>query len=602
MSYRRPEDAPGPYAQQYPQQHGAPQHGGPQHAAPQQGGPQHAAPQHAAPQHGGPQHGGPQHAAPPQGGQPQWNQGGAQAHWDQSGGQTHWDQGGAQTHWDQGGAQTHWDQSGGQPAWQQGELGTPLSPPRKRGRGWLVAIIAAVVVAVVTGGGVFAVSLLSGGGTQPEDVLPAGSLAYVRVDLDPAANQKVALFNLARKFSATRSSFTGDDPRKALFDLISKDSKDLAKVDYARDIEPWLGSRLGVGVLAPKEGSSPDIVVALQVTDETGARAGLKKLNMGDAMSGLAFRDDYAILAATQAAADGYAKAAPLSGDPTFSGDLQALGEPGVLSFWGDAAKLAKISGTPAATEAGALALVKDARFAGALRFDSGYVELTGISRGSDMKTAADPEAIRLSQLPATTAAALSVSGLGETFAKQWPQLMKAAESAGATDITAQAAQSGIALPGDLVTLLGKNLTVALDGQGLDGATPNVGAVLTTDTAKAQAVITKIEGFLAASGTAAPQIAKAQADGRLILSSTQGYAGSLAKEGTLGESETFKIAIPDADSATAAVYVDLDKIEKYYLGSLQGEERANLKTLRAVGLSGKQSGDTTSFSLRVLFN
>lgn len=223
------------------------------------------------------------------------------------------------------------------------------------------------------------------------------------------------------------------------------------------------------------------------------------------------------------------------------------------------------------------------------------------------MQGPADAEGTKLSTLPASTVGAVSISGLGDILAKQWPQITKAAEGAGGqgfSDFVASAQQTyGLALPGDLVTLLGRNLTIALDEKGLDGDLPNVGAVLSTDPAKAQEVVSKIERFVAdSSGTTTPQIIKAAGDGRLVLASSQEYAGTLAKDGTLGESETFTTAVPDADSATAALYVDLDKIEKYYLNGLRGDERANLQVLRAVGLSGRQSGDTASFSLRVLFN
>ncbi|WP_248960486.1 DUF3352 domain-containing protein [Sphaerisporangium perillae] len=497
---------------------------------------------------------------------------------------------------------------GGPPPWQHAELGPPQPPTRKRGRGWVLAIVAAVVVALIGGGGVYAMNLLSGGGTQPEDVLPSGTMAYVRIDLDPSAGQKVALFQLAKKFSATRSAFTGDDPRKALFELLRKDSKDLAGVDYARDVEPWLGDRVGIGVLAPRAGSAtPGVAVAVQVTDQTQARTGLPKLTGGE-MKGLAFREDYAILAETQAEADRYAKAAPLSGEAGFAADLKALGDPGVLSFWGDAGRLTKAAeavGVSPSSGAAALDMVKNVRFAGALRFDGGYAELTGITRGGTMRAAANAEGSRLSRLPASTVGALSVSGLGELLSKQWAQLTKAADgtSGSFSDFVAQARQSyGLALPDDLVTLLGKNVTVALDERGLDGDLPNAGAVLTTDPAKAQEIVSKLEKFAADSGTAAPQLVKVAADGRLVLANSQEYADLLAKDGTLGESETFTTAIPDADSASAALYIDLDKIEKYYLKDLQGEDRANAQALRAIGLSARQADDTTSFSLRVLFN
>ncbi|MFC4534363.1 DUF3352 domain-containing protein [Sphaerisporangium dianthi] len=499
----------------------------------------------------------------------------------------------------------------GQPSWQQVQIGAPQPPARKRGRGWLTAIVAAVIVALIGGGGVYAMTMLSGGGAQPEDVLPSGTMAYVRLDLDPAANQKVALFQLARKFSATRGAFTGDDPRKALFELLRQGDGDLAKIDYARDVAPWLGDRVGLGVLAPKAGSStPRVVAAVQVTDQEQARAGVRKLDADGELKGLAFREDYAILAETQAEADAYAKAEPLSRDADFAADLKAVGEPGVLSFWGDAGKIAKAAqaaGATSAAEAGTLDMVKGVRFAGALRFDGEYAELTGISRGGAVQAAAGAEGARLSRLPATTVGALSVSGLGGLLADQWPQITAAADGTmggrSFSDFVDLARQSyGLSLPEDLVTLLGGNITLAVDERGLDGAVPNAGAVLSTDPAKAQEIVTKIEKFVADSGAGAPQLTKVAADGRLIIAASQQYADELAADGTLGGSETFTTAIPDADSATAALYVDLDKIEKYYLNGLRGEERANAQALRAIGLSARRSGDVTSFSLRVLFN
>ncbi|GGP88714.1 hypothetical protein [Streptosporangium pseudovulgare] len=54
--------------------------------------------------------------------------------------------------------------------------------------------------------------------------------------------------------------------------------------------------------------------------------------------------------------------------------------------------------------------------------------------------------------------------------------------------------------------------------------------------------------------------------------------------------------------ARITLYADLNKIEPFYLKSLQGDERPGVQTLRAVGLSGTASGDEATFSLRVLFD
>lgn len=483
--------------------------------------------------------------------------------------------------------------------------GSP-APPSGRGRlgrGWILALVAAVLVGVVGGGGVWAASKLSGGGTQPQDVLPANAMAYVRLDLDPSAGQKLALFGIARKFSATRDAFGGDDPRKALVTALQKDEPGLSKVDYARDVEPWLGDRAGLAVLPADGGGDPVGALAVQVKDEAAARTGIAKMGLGDGKGGLAFRDGYAVIATSQKLADEYVKAAPLSGEPRFAADLDALGEPGVLSFWMDVEKVAdagwsEVAATPV------LRQIRGMRFAGALRFSGDYAELAGITRGGTA-TQGRPEPVRIGELPASTVAAASVSGLGDLLREQWPSVESAASGSGGAMVRQALdearTQYGLSLPDDLATLLGRTLTLALDEQDLDGALPRVGAVLTTDTAKARDVVDRLKGHLNGMERSA-DIATAEGDGRFVIASTQEYADALNGSGSLGESETFRLAVPDAANATYAVYADLDRLEKLYLDGLKGQERADAEQLRAVGLSGTHGEDGSTFTLRLVFN
>ncbi|GAB3144686.1 DUF3352 domain-containing protein [Microbispora hainanensis] len=481
----------------------------------------------------------------------------------------------------------------------------PPAPPRsegRRGRGWIIALVAAVLVGVVAGGGVWAASKLSGGGTQPQDVLPANAMAYVRLDLDPSAGQKLALFGIARKFSATRDAFGGDDPRKALVTALQKDDPELSKIDYARDVEPWLGDRVGLAVLPGDGGGDPVGALAVQVKDEAAARTGIAKMGLGG-KGGLAFRDGYAVIATSQKLADEYVKAAPLSGDPHFAADLGALGEQGVLSFWMDVEKVAgagwsEVAATPV------LEQIKGMRFAGALRFSGDYAELAGITRGGTA-VQGRPEPVSIGELPASTVAAASVSGLGDLLREQWPSIEQAASDSGGASVRQaldQArAQYGLSLPDDLATLLGRTFTLALDEQDLDGALPRIGAVVTTDTAKARDVVDRLRGHLNGMERSA-DIATAEGDGRFVIASTQEYADALNGGGTLGESETFRLAVPDAANATYAVYADLDRLEKLYLRALNDQERADAEKLRAVGLSGTHGEDGSTFTLRVVFN
>ncbi|WP_250906930.1 DUF3352 domain-containing protein [Nonomuraea sp. NEAU-A123] len=494
-----------------------------------------------------------------------------------------------------------------QAGWQQqGPEGFgPAEPAKKSRKGWIIAIASALAVVLLGGGAVWAVGAIGGGGTQPHEVLPASSIAYVRLDLDPAANQKLALFQIARKFTVTKNTFQGDDPRKAVFDLTQ--DAGLSKVDFAKDVDPWLGSRVGLAVV-PSGGKEPDFAVAVQVKDETLAKAGIKKL-MGKEKYGLSFRDDYALVTSSQTLADKYAAdTTSLADNADFNDDVNAVGEQGVLSFWAHLGKVGELAVTDKSSEeAKALEQVKNARFAGALRFDGSYAELAGVVRGAEGMVEGDLEKANLAALPASTAGALSYSGLDQIITKKWAEIEQSvgASAAGAQfkQFIDQAKQTyGLQLPDDLATILGKNLTVAVDSQGLDSDKIKAGVRIMTDPAKAQAVVDKIEKAMTSSGQPAPQLAKVKGDGTFTLATTDEYAKALAAEGTLGESQTFKDAVPDADEATYALFVDLDKVEKYYLPSMEGDDKANAQVLRAVGLSGKQTATEASFSLRVLFN
>ncbi|MGP4093902.1 DUF3352 domain-containing protein [Nonomuraea sp. KM90] len=582
-----------PYQQQpYGQQqasHGQQQPAyGPQYGQQQ---PSYGAPQYGQQQYGDQQYGQQQH------GQQQYGQQQAQGGWQQQQPQQGWQQ-------EQGWQQDQYAQGGWQ---QQGPDGFGPAEPAKKGRkSWIIAIAAALAVVVLGGGAVWAVGAFGGGGTQPNDVLPANSIAYARLDLDPAANQKLALFQLARKFTVTKDTFSGEDPRKALFDTINEQDPD-SKIDFAKDVDPWLGSRIGFAAV-PSGKEEPDFAVAVQVKDQEQAKAGIAKLMDGDKY-GIAFREDYALLTATQALADKYAQAeGSLADNAEFSEDMGAVGEQGVLSFWADMGGLLELAKKEIpADQAATLDQVKDARFAGALRFDSAYVELAGVVRGAKgMTPEGDLPKANLGTLPATTAGALSISGMDQIVTKQWAEIEKQATAAGSAEISQLLQQAktqfGLELPADLATIFGKNFTVAVDSEGLDSDQIKGGVRIATDPAKAQAILDKIQRAMTQSGQPAPQIAKVSGDGVFTVATTDEYAKKLAEEGTLADSETFQTAIPNAADVNYALFVDLDKVENLYLKSMEGDDKANAQVLRAVGLSGTQTDSEATFSLRLLFN
>jgi hypothetical protein len=112
--------------------------------------------------------------------------------------------------------QVPWADGGAAPT---GAVPAPTEQPRRSRTGRKVAIGAAAAGVVLLGGAGYAVAAyLSGGGPQPEEVLPADTIGVVKLDLDPAAGQKAAVASLMGKFPALDGA--GDIKQSAVDGLL----------------------------------------------------------------------------------------------------------------------------------------------------------------------------------------------------------------------------------------------------------------------------------------------------------------------------------------------------------------------------------------------
>jgi hypothetical protein len=556
------------------QQYGAPQQGGPQYGAPHQG--QQGGPQYRGPHQGGAQQGGAQYGQPgPPYGQP------GQASYEQL---------------HVGGQPPQGPGYGGQPQWQ---------PEPKKKRGKLVPIVAAIaMVLVLAGGGIFAYGKLAGG-AQPADVLPGTAVAYARVDLNPSAGQKVAAIRFMMKFPSVKDNLglTGDkdDLRQKLFEQIKKSAgNDLATVDYDKDIKPWLGDRAGVALLPPADGKDDPVpVVAVQVKNQDAASKGMDKLLANeDKKPGRAFSDGYMLLSDDQATVDSAvatAKDNPLTKNAKFSADMDKLGEQGFLSGWADMKGLATMTGK---VDSGQLASLGDATTAVALRFDASYVELKGIGQGDKsikVNSAADAGDL-VSKLPDSTAGAIAISGGDSLIDTAWQQLQKTGGENLKPMIDQITEETGLTLPDDLKSLVGKNLAVAVDKDSANG--PKIAARMETDPAKAETVVQKLTTLLRQRSSSNIPIETAKDDDTLVVSTSKEYADEVLKGGNLGQAENFKQALPDTKGAVMIGYVDFEAA-----GSLSQRfaDDKDLAALRSAGIVARSTGDgQAEFSLRVV--
>jgi hypothetical protein len=492
------------------------------------------------------------------------------------------------------------------------EPASPAQPGRKR-TGLLVGALAAALA--LGGAGVLAVQTLSGSGAQPSDVLPGDAYAYLRVDIDPSAGQKVAAVRFLGKLDAVKDTLGSDDPRKKLWQMAAKNAGDdcIKKFAYDKDVEPWLGDRVGAAIRPGGTSDRPNLAIAIQVKDETVAKDALTRLFACDkgSKTDVRTKDGYAIVTpggtgdATLAAVDKGA----LSANANFTGDMGALGEQGIVSAWFDMTtgfkELPKLAGSGSGMDAAAMASAKG-RFAAALRFDADYVELAGVVRGGDPKTSVKGDGSELANLPANTMAAVHVSGADQMLGAAWPQLEKQINDLAAADgqddvIATIEDQLDVKLPDDLKVLLGRSFTVAMPDQDLKGDSLTVGAkVVSSDAKRADEIIDRL---MQASGADSGVLTHKVEGDKVYVATTPDYADDLKSGGKLGDSDAFKLAVGDVTSSNSAVFVDLDKLEKVYLGQVKGNDKTFLESLRAVGVNASTTGSGEgTFTLRVLGN
>ena len=217
--------------------------------------------------------------------------------------------------------------------------------PRGRSRKGLI-IGGGVAAVVLAGGGVWAWTAFFAQGPQPAEALPDSTLAYVSIDLDPPGQQKVEAIKTLRKFPAFRDNVgldTDDDVRKEIFSSL-QDEGLCENVDYADDVEPWLGDRAAFA-LVDQDKDQPVPVFVVQIKDQDGAEDGLKKLTAcasdasgsEDDLGGYAFNGDWVVLAETEAIAQDVVDAADdgnLSDDGDYTKWTDAVGDPGIVTMY----------------------------------------------------------------------------------------------------------------------------------------------------------------------------------------------------------------------------------------------------------------------------
>lgn len=508
-------------------------------------------------------------------------------------------------------------------------------PAHRSGRRWGLVGGAAVAVVGVATAAAWGVSQFMGTGPEPATAAPANALAYVGLDLDPSGGQKIEALRTLRKFPALEKNLgigSGDDLKKSVLERLVREG-DCQGLDYADDIEPWIGDKLGVGAV-PGEDGSPQPFGIVEVTDQDAARKGVGALAACDSGAGatagdgsdvgVAFVDDYMVLAETDKTAAGIVADlddGSLADDPTYQKWVGAAGGDGILTAYvsPDGAqtfgrtltdRMTPDLGNTSSGDGQAQQAWADFEGGAVVaRFEdqSLTVELAAGGLPTKVRTGGDSG---VTDLPSSTAAAIGIP-VSDTFATDLLDGMR--RSVGDDQVDSLVLQvrssTGLSLPEDLQTLLGDGVSLAVDdsvdvgaifGRTGSPSEPPLGLRINGDPAQVMPVLQKV---LDATGAGAQGVVAEQGSRAVAVGVSSDYLQKLAADGDLGGRSRFAGALPDLQRGEGAVYVDFDAgdwLVRTLDDAPDSEDlRANLEPLSALGITGRADGGTVHAVLRL---
>lgn len=500
---------------------------------------------------------------------------------------------------------------------------SPLPAARPRWRRRVVAGSAGVLLVGVLSAGALGARWYLHTGAQPAEVLPASTLAYVAIDLDPSGKQKLAAHSVLDKLPVAKSEDLGGvgDLRKQIVDRIL-DAGDCTSLSFDHDVKPWLGQRAAVAMV--KVDASPQPVIVLQSSDDDKADKGMQALSQcgGSDFGGWDVHDGWILWSEKKQYADAVVEAAKqgtLADDPTYQHTLEEAGGAGLVNAYVAKSALSAFLGQldmfGGSLPPGLLAKAAEKMPAVALTVraadDQVRADLVAdLPKGSKAPASVEPA---LSGLPADSSAVVAVrpGGLGGESFKQGLDAGINSSGASAEERRQMELFSrrvlGTSVEQAFADVLGSTLVAVLGPTTADDANHSpeqlpIAARLTPDPDKR----TRVLGYFQRLSQQVPLGQWAAVDGDSIVAGTSPEARStLLDGGGLTSAKKFSSVVDlDGHDVAAALYVDLHsglitEALQRGLGFQEPALLANLQKLSAVGLAGWVDGTTSHVQLRV---
>ncbi|MGA8248071.1 MAG: DUF3352 domain-containing protein [Nocardioides sp.] len=529
------------------------------------------------------------------------------------------------------------------------------APPPRRSRRTTWWMAGGIVGLLALGAGAWAALSFFRQGPQPAEALPASTIAYVGVDLDPSGSQKIDAFRTLNKFPAFKDKIgihSTDDVRRKIGEAIIESTG--CDLTYDADIDPWLGDRAAFAAVDLAD-ATPDVVVVVQVKDDAKAESGLHQLaTCGDhpvTDLGYDVHDGWAVLARSQHVADAVVaetRTGSLADDATYQKWTKAVGDSGVVNMYaapaaGDflARELGGLEGSlgglglglgqtstssegssQATAYSSSLTVTQDGGtdltqalkgFHGAaatIRFTGDGLELATASDPglSQADVASDRGGAVVSRLPDDTAAALGIGLRSGWFTRVVEKVGTAQGETSQQLMSDLSARSGLDLPGDVETLLGSSAALSIskdfDFEAATNSADGVGLPVAVTVKGDPAAIGKVLDELRAQAgsDAGSAVLASDSSGDLVaVGPTPAYRKSVLAGGHLGDTDAFRSVIPDAEHASMVFFLDVDDLERALSQADGGDQQvtANVAPLQAFGFSAWLEGDVARTSLRI---
>lgn len=219
--------------------------------------------------------------------------------------------------------------------------GLPPREPRPRRTGgrrrWVAGGLA--VVAVGTAAAVaYGTWWYSSTGAQPAEALPASTIGYAALDLDPSGGQKIDALRTLKKLPVASDELglggdVGDvDVTSAVLDVVLRGTV----CDLGADDLAWVGDRGAIAAVPSDDG--PVAVAVLQVEDAAAAEDGVAELSdcAGNDL-GVSVEGDWALVGWSQGDVDHVVaerERGTLAEDADFRTWTGRAGDPGVVSLY----------------------------------------------------------------------------------------------------------------------------------------------------------------------------------------------------------------------------------------------------------------------------